>query len=877
MEPSIFQFIKRYSWRQQLAILGLSVLLLPVGFAILQLTKLIINRALGDDPNPEFFGVAWGQLELLWTLCGLFLLVVLVQGGLKYVVNVYAGVVAERELRRLRFQLYHHVLRFPLPHFKKVSQGELVQMVNAEVEPLGGFINAAVSTPGLQGGTLIYSLFFMFYQDIVLGLAAMALYPLQIWLIPRLQKAVNALGKERVRQVRRNAEKIAEVAGGVRDIRANDASLYENARFSRELGKVFDLRFEIYKRKFVIKFINNFLAQLGPFFFFSVGGYLVLQGDVTIGALVAVIGAQKDIASPWKELLAFYQLTYDVKIKYEQVIAQFAPPRMRDPSRLTDDPPENAPAYENELRLAHVGLLDDDNEPLLEGISATIDLPARIAVVGTADSGKDELLLLIAGLIDPTSGNVRIDGVDLATMPDSVTGRRAAFVANPAHIFAGSIRDNLLFGLNYRPVGELDPNCDRAKYLIEASRSGNSEFFPDDNWINFQAVGLDTIEAQDAAMIQTLRLASFDHDVYLMGLRNTFADDDGQLVAELLQTRQKLQSRLQDDQEMSRLVEQFDPDRYNQNASVAENLLFGTPVGQTFDPDHLADHPFVREVLDKIDLTDDLLHVGYELASTMVELFADLPPDHEYFRQFSFIDAEDLPGYKLLISSVEPKNYSRLKEADRRRLLDLPFKLIPARHRLGLIDDELRDKLLKARRYFRENLPKDLTNSIEFFNPDRWNHASNVLDNLLFGKIVYGQAQATEKILAMISSLLGELGLTDRVIQVGMRTECGSAGSRLSASQRQKLAVARALIKQPKLLIMSDPTGPLDNGDARFVRDEVLKHIDGRSLIWAPREHEWAELFDQVLVLENGKLAEAGTYKDLMSKKGALHRLVTGE
>ena len=104
----------------------------------------------------------------------------------------------------------------------------------------------------------------MFMQDWKLGLAAVALYPLQIWLIPKLQRQVNLLGKERVRQVRRNAEKISEVAMGARDIRANDATVYERARFSEQLGAVFWIRFDIYKKKFLIKFINNFISQLGP-------------------------------------------------------------------------------------------------------------------------------------------------------------------------------------------------------------------------------------------------------------------------------------------------------------------------------------------------------------------------------------------------------------------------------------------------------------------------------------------------------------------------------------------------------------------------------------------------------------------------------------
>ena len=155
-------------------------------------------------------------MHYLFALCGIFLLLVLINGAFKYVINVYKGIVGERMLRRLRYELYSRVLRFPLPHFRRVSGGEIVQMINAEVEPLGGFIGDAFALPAFQGGTLLTILVFMFVQDPILGLAAIALYPVQIVVIPRLQRQVNQLGKARVRQVRRLAERIHETVGGAR-------------------------------------------------------------------------------------------------------------------------------------------------------------------------------------------------------------------------------------------------------------------------------------------------------------------------------------------------------------------------------------------------------------------------------------------------------------------------------------------------------------------------------------------------------------------------------------------------------------------------------------------------------------------------------------
>ena len=83
----------------------------------------------------------------------------------------------ERMLRRLRHELLKRVMRFPLPQFRKTSQGEIVSMVTLETEPLGGFFGDSFSLPIFQGGQLLTLLVFMFVQNPILGIAAIALYP----------------------------------------------------------------------------------------------------------------------------------------------------------------------------------------------------------------------------------------------------------------------------------------------------------------------------------------------------------------------------------------------------------------------------------------------------------------------------------------------------------------------------------------------------------------------------------------------------------------------------------------------------------------------------------------------------------------------------
>ncbi|MDW8470053.1 MAG: hypothetical protein RML56_14935 [Burkholderiales bacterium] len=144
----------------------------------------------------------------------------------------------------------------------------------------------------------------------------------------------------------------------------------------------------------------------------------------------------------------------------------------------------------------------------------------------------------------------------------------------------------------------------------------------------------------------------------------------------------------------------------------------------------------MRRVLAETGLEPELLAAGHKLAETMVELFSGLPPGHEFFERFSFIRHEELPEYKALLARVAESGLASLDEAERERLLALPFRLVPARHRLGLVDEALEARILRARRYFREHLPSELAGAVEFFDPARYNGAASIQDNILFGKVV---------------------------------------------------------------------------------------------------------------------------------------------
>ena len=223
MEPSIFSFIWKYSKREQLFLLFFTLFTFPFLYATLELPKRIINDAIGaSESTVEIWnGFDVSQINFLLILCALYLAAVLAHGLLKMRLNTMKGVLAERLLRRFRFQLVGRMMRFPNAYFRSTSQGELVSMVTSEAEPMGGLMGDAVAQPVFQAGQMLIIVIFLFAQSVWFGLAGIALIPLQAWLIPMLQRQINQLNKKRIVQVRAFAAEIGETAAGITDLRTN--------------------------------------------------------------------------------------------------------------------------------------------------------------------------------------------------------------------------------------------------------------------------------------------------------------------------------------------------------------------------------------------------------------------------------------------------------------------------------------------------------------------------------------------------------------------------------------------------------------------------------------------------------------------------------
>ena len=314
MESTFNRYIWKHTSRQQIWIMCVVLVsMVPYYFAF-DLPKMLINgpiqgggfEAVGATQAflPGIFGdIQLDRMGTLLALSMMFLALVIINGLFKYYVNTYKGLLGERLLRRIRYELLDRILRFMPVEFRRIKGGEIASMVKDEVEPLGGFTAEAYVQPLLLGGQAITALIFIVVQNVWLGLLALFMAGIQLVLIPRLRQRLLVLGRQRQISARQLSGRVTEIVEGIETVHAFDTSNFERADIADRLATLFRIRFDIYSWKFKIKFLNNFLAQITPFLFYLLGGYLAISGRLDVGQLVSVIAAYKELPGPLKALI----------------------------------------------------------------------------------------------------------------------------------------------------------------------------------------------------------------------------------------------------------------------------------------------------------------------------------------------------------------------------------------------------------------------------------------------------------------------------------------------------------------------------------------------------------------------------------------------
>jgi len=840
MESNLKNFIYKYSVKEQIKVLLMTLMIFPILYFSLELPKTIINEAIAGEGIRELWGMSFEPVQYLLTLCFILLLTVLINGAFKMRINTFKGIIGERMVRRLRYQLINRVLKFPPSQFQRISQGEIIATVTSETEPLAGFIGDSVAQPLFQGGTMLTILIFMFMQDPILGLVSISMIPLQAYIIPRMQKKLNALKKQRVQVVRHFSGQIGESVDGHRDIKLNGTQAYHLAHFSHTLGNLFKIRLDIFQQKFFMKFINNFLNQLPPILFYAVGGILVIQGQLSIGALVAALAAFKDVVSPWKELLAYYQSYQDSKVRYDSIQEQFNPTGLIN---IIEKTAENLPNFNNPLAFRNLYIRNERGDFISHNINLTVQPGDHLNIRSDSEAMLRKLAMNVMGLEPIAEGDVLLGKQSIAQLASEETSKNIAYIGPEPFLVEGTILQNINYGLRRlepsRNLSLLDE--EQLAAIQESEASGNSAADIQEVWTDFSQAGVDSWKGLSSWLQDVMSAIGSRRMVFEFGLRDYI---DPLSINQLMRdkfslTKEDLFTNLRGMQ-ADELIERFDISSYNSQLSVIENIAFGLIDEQNEHQtlQQIAHSPPFVKALQNSNLYKTLRDIGEKLSYHILHQIEEMESDKQTNNSYQFYDVDCVR--KELAQCIGHPDHLPSCEF----LLSMALSLRVNKHSEQWINETLQQDILALRKQLIHSPIGGFFNHFEPLRKGSLNGRLNLMENLLWGferePVNYKKNQQLVDIIenALIDNEAEALVL----IVIGL-SQVGIRGERMPLVAKQNIQLMRALIKRPKILLMHNALPARSNEEINALLSGIKSILPDTSvIIFSSKERTTSDL-----------------------------------
>jgi ATP-binding cassette, subfamily B, bacterial len=426
---------------------GLLVLLRPYrARTALMFVTLLLGTAAALAPPPLAKlaideGIVPGDLSTLTIVVIAFIVSALVYWGATYAQTYLVGWVGQRVLQDLRLQLFAHLQTLSVGFYSRRQAGVIISRLTNDVQALDQLVSDGVVTLFGSTLTLIGTAVILVALDLELALLTFLVFP------------VLALGSLAFRIVSANAyratrEKVALITAYLQESLSGIRVVRTFAQERRHLDRFNELNEDNYDANMKTVYLNaayfpgvELLSAVATAGILLYGGLQAIDGDVTIGVLVAFIAALNNFFDPIQSLSQFYT-TYQAGMAALDKIFELLDeePDLRDrPDAVELD------RIRGKIDFDHVTFSYGSGDALTD-VDLHVPPGQTVALVGATGAGKSTFAKLVARFYDPTEGVVRVDGQDLRGVAMRSLRSQMGIVPQEAFLFSGTIGDNIAFG-----------------------------------------------------------------------------------------------------------------------------------------------------------------------------------------------------------------------------------------------------------------------------------------------------------------------------------------------------------------------------------------------------------------------------------------------
>jgi ATP-binding cassette subfamily B protein len=347
----------------------------------------------------------------------------------------------------------HHL---PMTYHREETVGGIMTKLDRGVNGFVGAISDIAFNVFPSVVYLVISLFIMFNLDATLSFIVLFFAPLPaiigMWAADEQTRRERAL----VDRWTRIFSRFNEVLTGILTVKSFATEDSEKARFMSGVHGANKMVLRGVGKDTGVGAAKNLIGILAKVCALAVGGYLVIRQEITAGTLVAFLGYAAGLFGPVQGLTGVYQTIRKASVSLGIIFS------IIDADDHMSDAPHAKPvkAISGEVVFESVSFAYNQTRPILTGIDLYVSPGECVALVGPSGAGKSTIAALLQRLHDPTSGSVRIDGVDLKDMKQRSLRERIGVVSQDALLFNDTVRNNIAYG---RPDAATDEITAAAK------------------------------------------------------------------------------------------------------------------------------------------------------------------------------------------------------------------------------------------------------------------------------------------------------------------------------------------------------------------------------------------------------------------------------
>ncbi len=385
-----------------------------------------------------------GKFGALVYVCVIVILSSFVSNAFRYLSSVVMGKAKAETIRNLRIDTYKSVSAMHIGYFTDRRKGDLISRISNDIQQIESSLTHNLKIIFREPFTVVVYFWVLIVTSWTLTLFTMLMVPVAGVLISMLLRKLKKRAVEGQKSLGRQMNILDETIGGMRVIKAFNATGYINRIFSSEVKHYADVDYEFTKRYELASPVSELLGGVSIAGILIYGGSLVLtKGTLSPASFIMFLVFFTQILQPTKAIAGAFTHFQKGIASGERVFEVID----TKPAILNKPDARMLESFENEIEFRNV-TFSYGSKKVLQNVSFKVKKGQTVALVGPSGGGKSTLANLIPRFYDPNEGEVLIDGISLKDYDIHSIRKYMGIVTQESILFNDSILNNIAFGLD---------------------------------------------------------------------------------------------------------------------------------------------------------------------------------------------------------------------------------------------------------------------------------------------------------------------------------------------------------------------------------------------------------------------------------------------